>query len=165
MKKNEMRDNEFIIVTEGGLRSFEAHLHEIESGLAETADRPHRLGEKNLLMLCFPHPGMENEEFSCFFASPDNINHLCGGYSGCFAVDLSDYVNHPESRRLSELLNYMRERKEITFVLFAADDGSSGIAKLSESMRIRSGCKVGFATENGIEWKCGPACACRAFGY
>ena len=165
MKKNEIHENEFIVVTEGGLESFEAHLHKIESDLAESTKHPHRLGDRNLLMLCYPHPNMENDDFDGFFASPDNVNRLSEGYYGCFAVDLTDYVNTPESRRLSELFEYMKERREITFVLFASDDESGAAVAFAESVKRRTGCKVSYATEKGIERKESSSFTDRAFGY
>ena len=81
---------------------------------------------------------MENDDFDGFFASPDNVNRLSEGYYGCFAVDLTDYVNTPESRRLSELFEYMKERREITFVLFASDDESGAAVAFAESVKRRT---------------------------
>lgn len=159
-------ENEFLVLAEGGLESFEAHLHEKEM-LFGSSLRGRREDQRNLLVLCYPGPRQESDDFNEFFSSPDNLNPFCNSFCGVFAVELTDYVNDPENPKLAELFGFMRERKEMSFILFAVDDGSGAAVRLAEKTSGRIGCKVALATERGLEWKDGreSRSKSKSFGY
>ncbi len=165
MSEKHIVEKEFIVLTEGGLGVFEAFLHEKEEKISGSFPVKGRSDQRNLLVLCYPGPKQENDDFNKFFSSPDNLNSFSNSYRGVFAVELTDYVNEPDNPRLSDLFAFMRERKEITFILFAVDDGSGSVARLSEKVSRRTDCRVVFATERGLECKNSHNGKTKSFGY
>jgi len=159
------KQNEFIILCEEGFEFFEAHLREKESMLSGPSIGRKRADQRNLLVLSYPGPKEENEDFNKFFSSPDNLNPFCNSYCGVFAVELTDYVDCPESPRLAELFGFIRDRKEMTFVLFAMEDGADGVSKLADRVSRKTGCKVASSTERGLEWKNRHESRNKTFGY
>lgn len=73
------------------------------------------------LMLAYPAPDASEEVFAMFFESPYVVadNHE---FDGCFAIDITDYINKTEDTHFFQLISYMYNNPEIVFLLFIRSD-------------------------------------------
>jgi hypothetical protein len=141
--------NEFIILQRSG---FEEFLNFINRK------------SKDVIKLAYPDSKQNKEVFDEFFASPSRKGRLGARFAGCFAVELTDYVENPDDKHLSDLAAYIRENKEIAFVLFSATDGSGSAEKLAAQMDKLVGCRIGDMNSEGIVWQTSRKQS-RRFGY
>ena len=79
--------------------------------------------ESHKLVLRYPDIKSPAEEFDWFYAS-EEIASGGGEFVGCFAIDVTDYLNKPEHTRFLELLSYIQRRKNVHFLLMVfTEDG------------------------------------------
>lgn len=65
---------------------------------------------KDVISLSYPDSRQNKEFFDEFFASPYRKGRLGARFSGCFAVELTDYVENPNDKHLSGLAAYIQDR-------------------------------------------------------
>jgi len=149
VSKKYMNNFDFIILQKSGFELFQKYTE--------------RKG-KEVISLAYPDSGQNKEAFDEFFASPCRKGRLGVRFTGCFAIELTDYVENPEDKHLSELAAYIRENPDMVFVLFSATDGSESVNRLASHMDKLIGCHIGEMDSEGVTWQTSTK-QTRSFGY
>lgn len=113
--------NELVVLPQDGEAGFEEYF---QYKVRTVIDAKHIFSPlaQNHLMLSYPAPDCsEPYAFPQFFESPYIVarNH---DFEGCFAIDISAYINKQHDRHFSDLISYMRNNPATTFVLFMYSD-------------------------------------------
>jgi hypothetical protein len=134
-----MNSFDFIILQKSGFGLFQKYAE--------------KKGHNGAIILAYPDSNQKKEVFNEFYASPFRTGRLGNRFDGCFAVELTEYVENPESKCLYDLAAYIRENANMTFVLFAVTDGSDSVNRLASSMDRLIGCRIGVMNSDGIVWQ------------
>ena len=74
--------------------------------------------EQHMLLLSYPSAETDNSRaFEFFFESP-SVVALNDNFTGCFGIDVTEYLGKTEHPRFKELLTYIGSHTDIVFVLF-----------------------------------------------
>lgn len=76
---------------------------------------------RHRLLLRYPDAREAEEVFTRFFASP-GIASGGGEFTGCFAIDVTDYLKKPEHPSFRRLLAYIQRQKSIHFMLLVFEE-------------------------------------------
>ncbi|MCR4676575.1 MAG: hypothetical protein K5634_05035, partial [Sphaerochaetaceae bacterium] len=115
--------NEIVLVLSGNEEAFEEYSERHE-------------GRDGKLRLRYPDPSLKDDlAFIEFYESPFRIDRRKSTFNGCFFIDLSAYVEHEDSRRITDLENYVKENSSASYVLYAVvREAGQGMA-LTEKLR------------------------------
>lgn len=109
--------NEFIVMPDSGDVGLAEYINHKASLIADRKHLTEPL-EQNILMLEYPGPDTQNASlFSLFFDSP-NVVACRRVFEGCFAVDVTKYLQCPDHIQLLNLLAYMKSNPDTVFALF-----------------------------------------------
>lgn len=112
---NNLSTNELVVIPDEGDFGFGEYMTEKTSRII-SQKRLRTSIERNLLLLRYPAGENTEMEMRRFFISP-KICAEHGIFQGCFVVDITDYRNRMDSERFQNLLSYIRENREIHFIL------------------------------------------------
>lgn len=121
--------NEFMALPEEGDIGFEEYF-DYKLDLIVKAKMIFSPIEQNSLMLAYPKPdSKELNIFDRFFESPAIVakNH---DFEGLFGIDISSYINKTDEYHFSELMTYIHQNPQTTFLIFAYTNNTNEIAKL-----------------------------------
>lgn len=148
-----MKTNEFIILQKDCFDEFRSYVENKNTEMLCSGKGSSRGKKDKPIILCFPSPEAKKEDFDQFFISPLHKDPLDNGFSGCFAVELTEYLRSPKDKHLSDLALYMKENSNMYFILFTGTDGSKSVTDLANHMTEIAGCKVGEMDAEGIKWQ------------
>lgn len=118
--------NEFVILPKYGDVGF----YEYYKYKAELIRKKKRLfcpeNQTELMLAYPPSDSTEAYIFERFFESPFVVacNH---DFEGCFAIDISNYINKLEDAHFLQLLTYMHENNNTVYLLFVYTDNKNEI--------------------------------------
>lgn len=113
-------DNELLVMPSKGDTGYEEYiLH--KTGLIRKKKNVFSPLEQNVLMLSYPDKGSLSGVFERFYESPAVVaeNHV---FEGCFAIDITSYINHTDCPEFQRLLSYIDMNPSAVYVLMVCCD-------------------------------------------
>ena len=124
--------NELIVLPTSGEAGFEEYFS-YKVSLMHKAKRLYSKVEDSQLILTYPTPPSDNNKseklFPLFFESPTIVarNH---DFNGCFGIDITSYINNTTNDCFLDLMVYIRNHPEVTFVLFVYSHNANEVSSL-----------------------------------
>jgi hypothetical protein len=125
--------NELIILPMDGDSGFETYFDH-KSVAVKKVRKIFSPLEQNKLMLAYPKPESRDLSlFDRFFDSPSIVarNH---DFEGCFAIDISAYINKETDDHFIELMSFVRNSPNIVFVLFMFTNNLNEIRSMHDNI-------------------------------
>ncbi len=117
--------NELVILPNDGDAGFEEYFYRKAAQVREVKHLFVR-EEQTALILKYPGPSEQRQEFNRFFDSPE-VAARNQQFEGCFGIELTDYLRAVSDPKLEDLIRFITRNPPITYVLFAyAHDPKDG---------------------------------------
>lgn len=124
--------NELVILPQNGNVGFEEYVQHKAREIAKVKNLSPYI--ENQLILTYPTP--ESREyliFERFFESPSVVayNHV---FEGCFAIDVTAYINKQNNDNFLKLISYMLTNVDTVFTLFIYTNNKNEVQKMFDCL-------------------------------
>jgi len=110
--------DDFVLLPPEGDVGIDEYI-EYKAGQIKQAKSIYSPLSQHMLILSYPSDLVSDQTaFNCFFESP-SVVALNDRFSGCFGIDVTDYLGRTDSPAFLNLLTYIGSHTDIVFVLFA----------------------------------------------